>query len=83
MVELYFQFVAMLQHGGLKADTWDHSESTRTVYLNGFLGWCLYANMNYHIEHHIFLKFHFIICQNCMNILRISVLNLTLASMMV
>ena len=49
-----FQFVAMLQHGGLKADTWDHRESTRTVYLNGFLGWCLYANMNYHIEHHIF-----------------------------
>ena len=44
----------MLQHGGLKADSWDHRESTRTVYLNPFLGWCLYANMNYHIEHHIF-----------------------------
>ena len=51
-----FQFVAMLQHGGLKADSWDHRESTRTVYLNPILGWLLYLNMNYHIEHHIFPK---------------------------
>ena len=49
-----FQFVAMLQHGGLKADSWDHRESTRTVYLNPILGWCMYMNMQYHIEHHIF-----------------------------
>jgi fatty acid desaturase len=49
-----FQFVAMLQHGGLKADTWDHRESTRTVYFNPILGWLLYLNMNYHIEHHLF-----------------------------
>ena len=49
-----FQFVAMLQHGGLKADSWDHRESTRTVYLNPIIGWCMYMNMQYHIEHHIF-----------------------------
>ena len=44
----------MLQHGGLKADTWDHRESTRTVLLNPIHGWLLYFNMQYHIEHHIF-----------------------------
>ena len=49
-----FQFTAMLQHGGLKADSWDHRESTRTVYLNPILGWCMYMNMQYHIEHHLF-----------------------------
>ena len=48
------QLTTMLQHGGLKADSWDHRENTRTIYMNPILGWLLYMNMNYHIEHHIF-----------------------------
>ena len=48
------QFVAMTQHGGLKANTYDHRENTRTFYTGPILGWLLYFNMQYHIEHHIF-----------------------------
>ncbi len=48
------QLTTMLQHGGLKADSWDHRESTRTVLLNPIHGWLLYFNMQYHIEHHLF-----------------------------
>ena len=48
------QLTTMLQHGGLKADTWDHRESTRTVILNPIHGWLLYFNMQYHTEHHLF-----------------------------
>ena len=48
------QLTTMLQHGGLKADSWDHRESSRTVILNPIHGWLLYFNMQYHIEHHIF-----------------------------
>ena len=48
------QLTTMLQHGGLKADTWDHRESTRTVLLNPIHGWLLYFNMHYHTEHHLF-----------------------------
>jgi fatty acid desaturase len=44
----------MLQHGGLKANSWDHRENTRTLYMNRIFGWLLYMNMNYHIEHHIY-----------------------------
>ena len=51
---IFLQFLVMTQHGGLKADTWDHRESTRTFYTNPFLGWLCYLNMQYHIEHHIF-----------------------------
>ena len=51
---ILLQFVTMLQHGGLKADSWDHRESTRTVYFNPILGWLLYFNMQYHVEHHIY-----------------------------
>ena len=51
---IFLQFLVMTQHGGLKADTWDHRESTRTFYTNHFLGWLCYLNMQYHIEHHIF-----------------------------
>ena len=50
----FLQFLVMTQHGGLKADSWDHRESTRTFYTNPFLGWLCYLNMQYHIEHHIF-----------------------------
>ena len=48
------QLTTMLQHGGLKADSWDHRESSRTLFLHPFHGWLLYFNMNYHIEHHIY-----------------------------
>jgi len=51
---IFLQFLVMTQHGGLKADTWDHRESTRTFYTNPILGWLCYLNMQYHIEHHIF-----------------------------
>lgn len=54
------QFVAMTQHGGLKANSYDHRENTRTFYTGPILGWLLYFNMQYHIEHHIFpqVPFH-------------------------
>ena len=55
----FLQFLVMTQHGGLRADTWDHRESTRTFYTNLFLGWLCYLNMQYHIEHHIFPKVPF------------------------
>ena len=77
-----FQFVAMLQHGGLKADTWDHRESTRTVYLNVFLAG-VYANMNYHIEHHIFPQVPFYNLPKLHEHIKDQCLNLILASMMV
>ena len=48
------QLTTMLQHGGLKANSWDHRENTRTLYMNRIFGWLLYMNMNYHIEHHIY-----------------------------
>jgi fatty acid desaturase len=49
-----FQLTTMLQHGGLRADTWDHRESTRTFIVNPIHGWLLYFNMQYHVEHHLF-----------------------------
>mgnify|MGYP001159871739 FL=1 len=55
----FLQFLVMTQHGGLKADSWDHRESTRTFYTNPFLGWLCYLNMQYHIEHHIFPQIPF------------------------
>ena len=51
---IFLQFLVMTQHGGLRADTWDHRESTRTVMLNPIHGWLLYFNMQYHTEHHLF-----------------------------
>ena len=53
------QLTTMLQHGGLKADTWDHRESTRTVILNPIHGWLLYFNMQYHTEHHLYPQIPF------------------------
>jgi fatty acid desaturase len=40
-------------HAGLDEDVWDHRLNTRTVLVNPVLGF-LYANMNYHAEHHMF-----------------------------
>jgi fatty acid desaturase len=40
-------------HAGLEEDVWDHRLNSRTVLVNPLLGF-LYANMNYHAEHHMF-----------------------------
>ena len=44
--------LAFTQHAGLKFDSFDHRETTRTVILGPILGTFLYSNMQYHIEHH-------------------------------
>ena len=41
------------QHAALKFDSNDHRETTRTVILGPILGTFFYANMQYHIEHHV------------------------------
>ena len=46
--------LAFTQHAGLKFNSFDHRETTRTIYLDPFLGYFLYSNMQYHIEHHIY-----------------------------
>lgn len=50
---------SLTQHVGMKINTFDHRESTRTIYLNPFLRF-LYWNMNYHVEHHMYptVPFH-------------------------
>ena len=44
--------LAFTQHAGLKFDSFDHRETTRTIILGPILGTFLYSNMQYHIEHH-------------------------------
>lgn len=44
--------LAFTQHAGLKFDSNDHRETTRTIILGPILGTFLYSNMQYHIEHH-------------------------------
>jgi fatty acid desaturase len=46
--------LAFPQHAGLKFNSSDHRETTRTLYLGPILGYFLYSNMQYHIEHHVF-----------------------------
>lgn len=41
------------QHAGLDEDVRDHRLNSRTIYMNPVLRF-LYANMNYHVEHHTF-----------------------------
>lgn len=50
---------AMTQHAGLAESVYDHRLNTRTVYMNPVVRF-LYANMNYHMEHHMFpmVPFH-------------------------
>jgi len=50
---------ALTQHCGLAEDVADHRLNTRTVYLNPVVRF-YYANMNYHMEHHMFpmVPFH-------------------------
>lgn len=43
----------LTQHAGLNEDIYDHRLNTRTVYMNPVFRF-LYANMNYHIEHHMY-----------------------------
>ena len=45
--------LSAMQHAGLVEDMPDHRLNTRTVYLNPLLRF-IYANMNHHIEHHMF-----------------------------
>ncbi len=43
----------LTQHAGLDEDVYDHRLNTRTVLMSPVFDF-LYANMNYHIEHHMF-----------------------------
>ena len=45
--------LSAMQHAGLEEDIPDHRLNSRTVYLNPILRF-IYANMNYHVEHHMF-----------------------------
>lgn len=47
----YFGFLS--QHAGLAEDSYDHRLNTRTFTMNPVFEF-LYANLNYHIEHHIY-----------------------------
>lgn len=47
----FFGFLS--QHAGLAEDSYDHRLNTRTFRMNPVLEF-LYANMNYHIEHHLY-----------------------------
>lgn len=47
------QVFNLTQHAGLDEDVYDHRLNTRTILMNPVFSW-LYANMNYHIEHHMF-----------------------------
>ena len=49
----FSQLFNMSQHAGLAEDVHDHRLNTRTVYMNPVFSF-LYANMNYHLEHHMF-----------------------------
>jgi len=46
-------FGYLTQHAGLAEDAFDHRLNTRTVVMNPVFEF-LYANLNYHIEHHIY-----------------------------
>jgi fatty acid desaturase len=47
------QVFNLTQHAGLAEDVYDHRLNTRTVIMNPVFSF-LYANMNYHVEHHMF-----------------------------
>lgn len=49
----FCQLFNLTQHAGLDEDVFDHRLNTRTVMMNPVFRF-LYANMNYHIEHHMF-----------------------------
>lgn len=51
--------LSAMQHAGLAEDVPDHRLNSRTVYLNP-ISQFVYANMNYHVEHHMFpmVPFH-------------------------
>jgi fatty acid desaturase len=46
----------LTQHAGLAENVLDHRLNSRTVYMNRLFRF-VYWNMNYHIEHHMFLSF--------------------------
>jgi fatty acid desaturase len=45
--------LASAQHCGMKVETGDYRENTRTVLLNPVISF-FYWNMNYHVEHHMY-----------------------------
>jgi fatty acid desaturase len=45
--------LASAQHCGMKVDTLDYRENSRTVLLNPIISF-FYWNMNYHVEHHMY-----------------------------
>jgi fatty acid desaturase len=45
--------LASAQHCGMKVDTLDYRENSRTVLLNPVIAF-FYWNMNYHVEHHMY-----------------------------
>jgi fatty acid desaturase len=49
----FANMLATAQHCGMKHNTLDYRESTRTILLSPFLSF-LYWNMNYHVEHHMY-----------------------------
>ncbi|GLR67136.1 fatty acid desaturase [Acidocella aquatica] len=49
----FSQLFNLTQHAGLNEDVLDHRLNTRTIIMNPVFSF-LYANMNYHIEHHMF-----------------------------
>ncbi|MDH3661772.1 MAG: fatty acid desaturase [Alphaproteobacteria bacterium] len=51
--------LSAMQHAGLAEDAPDHRLNSRTVHLNPVFHF-IYANMNYHVEHHMFpmVPFH-------------------------
>jgi fatty acid desaturase len=53
------QLINLTLHAGMREDVHDHRLNTRTVLMNPAFRF-LYANMNYHIEHHMFpmVPFH-------------------------
>ena len=55
----FHHLCVLTQHAGLAEMVRDHRLNTRTVYMNPLCRF-LYANMNYHIEHHMFpmVPFH-------------------------
>ena len=57
LIPKFFNFLNILwgitQHMGLKEDTKDHRESTRSIRLNPIFSF-IYWKMEYHVEHHMF-----------------------------
>ena len=63
------QVFNVMQHAGLDEDVYDHRLNTRTVIMNPVFSF-LYANMNYHIEHHMFPMVPFYVLPELHNLIK-------------